>query len=42
MALFWRLFIQNLMVNRTHIPIWCAEEEKVVKIVISVEMVKSS
>ena len=42
MALFWRLFLQNLMVNRTRISIWCTDEEKVVKIVISVEMVKSS
>ena len=42
MALFWRLFLQNLLVNRTRISIWCTDEEKVVKIVISVEMVKSS
>ena len=42
MALFWHLFIQNLMVNRTRISTWCTDEEKVVKIVISIEMVKSS
>ena len=42
MALFWRLFLQNLMVNRMRIPIWSADEDKVLKIVISVEMVKSS
>ena len=42
MALFCRLFLQSLMVIRPHIPILCADEEKVVKIMISVEMVKSS
>ena len=31
MALFWRLFLQNLMVNRTCIPIWCADEDKSIK-----------
>ena len=30
------------MLNRTRVSIWCTDEEKVVKIVISVEMVKSS
>ena len=42
MTLFWRLLLQNLMLNRIRISVWCTDEEKVVKIVISVEMAKSS
>ena len=41
-ALTWRLFILNFLLNRTRISVWYTDEEKVAKLAISIEMVKSS
>ena len=41
MPLIWRLFILKLMLNRTRISVWYTDEEKVAKLAISIEMVKS-
>ena len=40
-ASYLRLFILKLMLHRTRISVWYTDEEKVAKLAISIEMVKS-